>query len=59
MKKNAGPLKLGMAQYRELESFAQFDSDLDPETKKIIERGKRATELLKQTKVYQILLTKG
>lgn len=49
MKKNAGPLKLGMAQYRELESFAQFDSDLDPETKKIIERGKRATELLKQT----------
>jgi F-type H+-transporting ATPase subunit alpha len=49
MKKNAGPLKLGMAQYRELESFAQFDSDLDPETKKTIERGKRATELLKQT----------
>lgn len=49
MKKNAGPLKLAMAQYRELESFAQFDSDLDPDTKKIIERGKRATELLKQT----------
>ncbi len=49
MKKNAGPLKLGMAQYRELESFAQFDSDLDPETKRTIERGKRATELLKQT----------
>ncbi len=48
MKKNAGPLKLGMAQYRELESFAQFDSDLDPDTKKTIERGKRATELLKQ-----------
>ncbi len=48
MKKNAGPLKLGMAQYRELESFAQFDSDLDPDTKRTIERGKRATELLKQ-----------
>jgi F-type H+-transporting ATPase subunit alpha len=37
-----------MAQYRELESFAQFDSDLDADTKKIIERGKRVTELLKQ-----------
>lgn len=48
MKKNAGTLKLTMAQYRELESFAQFDSDLDPETKKAIERGKRVTELLKQ-----------
>ena len=48
MKKNAGTLKLSMAQYRELESFAQFDSDLDPETKKAIERGKRVTELLKQ-----------
>jgi F-type H+/Na+-transporting ATPase subunit alpha len=48
MKKNAGTLKLAMAQYRELESFAQFDSDLDVDTKKIIERGKRVTELLKQ-----------
>ena len=48
MKKNAGTLKLAMAQYRELESFAQFDSDLDPESKKVIERGKRVTELLKQ-----------
>jgi F-type H+-transporting ATPase subunit alpha len=48
MKKNAGTLKLSMAQYRELESFSQFDSDLDPETKKVIERGKRVTELLKQ-----------
>ena len=34
MKKNAGPMKLVMAQYRELESFSQFDSDLDPETKR-------------------------
>jgi F-type H+-transporting ATPase subunit alpha len=48
MKKNAGTLKLAMAQYRELESFSQFDSDLDPETKKTIERGQRVTELLKQ-----------
>lgn len=48
MKKNAGTLKLSQAQYRELESFAQFDSDLDPDTKRVIERGKRVTELLKQ-----------
>ncbi|MFA7253941.1 MAG: F0F1 ATP synthase subunit alpha [Patescibacteria group bacterium] len=48
MKKVAGKLKLEMAQYRELAAFAQFASDLDPETKKTIERGKRMTELLKQ-----------
>jgi F-type H+-transporting ATPase subunit alpha len=48
MKKNAGKMKLALAQYRELESFAQFDSDLDPVTKKTIERGKRMTEMLKQ-----------
>ncbi len=49
MKKNAGKMKLAMAQYRELESFAQFDSDLDHETKKTIERGKRTAEILKQS----------
>lgn len=48
MKKVARPMKLALAQYRELESFSQFDSDLDPETKKSLERGKRAVELLKQ-----------
>lgn len=48
MKKNAGKMKLAMAQYRELESFAQFDSDLDHDTKKTIERGKRTQEMLKQ-----------
>ncbi len=48
MKKNAGRIKLSLAQYRELESFSQFDSDLDPETKKTIEHGKRSIELLKQ-----------
>lgn len=48
MKKVAGPMKLALAQYRELESFSQFDSDLDPETKSTLERGKRAVELLKQ-----------
>ncbi|MCX8513588.1 MAG: F0F1 ATP synthase subunit alpha, partial [Candidatus Pacebacteria bacterium] len=48
MKKNAGSMKLSLAQYRELESFSQFDSDLDDSTKKTIERGKRTVELLKQ-----------
>lgn len=48
MKKAAGKMKLAMAQYRELESFAQFDSDLDSETKKTLGRGQRVTELLKQ-----------
>lgn len=48
MKKVAGKMKLAMAQFRELEAFAQFSSDLDPETKKQIDRGRRITELLKQ-----------
>lgn len=48
MKKNAGKMKLSMAQYRELESFAQFDSDLDQDTRRTIERGKRTGEMLKQ-----------
>lgn len=48
MKKVAGKLKLAMAQFRELEAFAQFASDLDQETKKQIDRGQRMTELLKQ-----------
>ena len=48
MKKIAGTLKLDLAQYRELEAFAQFGSDLDEATKKQLERGKRAVEVLKQ-----------
>jgi F-type H+/Na+-transporting ATPase subunit alpha len=48
MKKASGRMKLDLAQYRELESFAQFASDLDEETKKVLNRGKRITELLKQ-----------
>ena len=48
MKKVAGKLKLEMAQYRELAAFSQFASDLDAETKKTIERGKRMTEVFKQ-----------
>jgi F-type H+/Na+-transporting ATPase subunit alpha len=48
MKKVAGSMKLELAQFRELEAFAQFASDLDIETKKQIDRGQRLTELLKQ-----------
>ncbi len=48
MKKVAGKLRLELAQFRELAAFAQFSSDLDEETKKRIERGKRLTEILKQ-----------
>ncbi|MCB9805557.1 F0F1 ATP synthase subunit alpha [Candidatus Nomurabacteria bacterium] len=47
-KKNAGSLKLQLAQYRELESFSQFGSDLDPTTKALLDRGERAVSLLKQ-----------
>ncbi len=48
MKRVAGKLRLEMAQFRELEAFAQFASDLDETTRKQIERGRRAAELLKQ-----------
>ena len=54
MKKVAGKLKLTMAQFRELEAFAQFASDLDADTKQKIDRGQRVTELLKQDQ-YQPL----
>lgn len=48
MKKVAGKLKLDLAQFRELEAFAQFGSDLDEATKQQINRGMRVTEILKQ-----------
>jgi len=48
MKKVAGTLRLDLAQFRELESFAQFGSDLDKSTKAQIDRGQRMVELLKQ-----------
>lgn len=48
MKKVAGKLRLDLAQFRELEAFAQFASDLDETTKNQIERGQRTVELLKQ-----------
>lgn len=48
MKKVAGKIKLSLAQFRELEAFSQFSSDLDTETKKQIDRGRRLVEILKQ-----------
>lgn len=48
MKKVAGKLRLDLAQYRELAAFAQFATDLDEDTRRQIERGKRITEMLKQ-----------
>ena len=48
VKSVAGGIKLGLAQFRELAAFAQFSTDLDPETKAQIERGQRLTEILKQ-----------
>lgn len=48
MKKVAGAMKLALAQFRELEAFTQFSSDLDATTKQQIERGRRVTEVLKQ-----------
>jgi F-type H+/Na+-transporting ATPase subunit alpha len=48
MKRVAGTLKLDLAQFRELEAFSQFASDLDADTRKQLERGKRMVEILKQ-----------
>jgi len=48
MKKVAGSIKLELAQYREMAAFAQFGSDLDASTQKLLNRGARLTELLKQ-----------
>ncbi len=48
MKKVSGTLKLDQAQYRELEAFAKFGSDLDEATKSVLEKGKRNVEILKQ-----------
>ena len=48
MKQVAGPLRLSLAQYRELEAFAQFGSDLDAATQRQLQRGARLVEVLKQ-----------
>ena len=48
MKSVAGPVKLELAQYREMAAFAQFGSDLDAATQALLNRGARLTELMKQ-----------
>ena len=48
MKQVAGTIKLDLAHFRELEAFAQFGSDLDPATQKLLDKGRKLTELLKQ-----------
>lgn len=58
MKKVAGTLKLDLAQFRELEAFAQFGSDLDDATKRQLERGKRAVEMLKQPQYAPVVTEK-
>ena len=56
MKKVAGTIKLDLAQFRELEAFSQFGSDLDEATKSQLERGTRAVELLKQPQYSPMLV---
>jgi len=56
MKQVAGTMKLELAQYREMAAFAQFASDLDATTQKLLARGQRLTELLKQGQYSQIFL---
>jgi len=58
MKKVAGKMKLDAAQYRELAAFAQFGSDLDEDTKKKLERGKRLTEVFKQGQYEPVVVSK-
>ena len=50
MKKVAGPLRTDQAEYKDLEAFAKFGSDLDPATQNVIDKGRRNVELLKQGK---------
>lgn len=54
MKKVAGPIRIELAQYRELEAFSQFGSELDADTLKRLEKGKRLLEILKQ-KQYETM----
>jgi F-type H+-transporting ATPase subunit alpha len=58
MKGVAGTLKLDLAQFRELEAFSQFASDLDPETRASLERGQRMVELLKQDVYSPVVMEK-
>jgi len=58
MKKVAGTLKLDQAQYRELEAFAKFGSDLDAATQAVLEKGKRNVEILKQPQYSPVTVEK-
>ncbi|MDX1943220.1 MAG: F0F1 ATP synthase subunit alpha [Saprospiraceae bacterium] len=58
MKKVAGTLKLDQAQYRELEAFAKFGSDLDAATAAVLEKGKRNVEILKQPQYSPVSVEK-
>ena len=58
MKKVSGTLKLDQAQYRELEAFSKFGSDLDAATMSILEKGKRNVEILKQPQYSPVTVEK-
>jgi len=58
MKKVSGSLKLELAQYREMAAFAKFGSDLDDSTKRLLNRGDRLTELLKQPQYQPLAIDK-
>ncbi|MEO5905610.1 MAG: F0F1 ATP synthase subunit alpha, partial [Saprospiraceae bacterium] len=58
MKKVAGTLKLDQAQYRDLEAFSKFGSDLDAATTAVLEKGKRNVEILKQPQYSPVAVEK-
>ena len=58
MKKVAGTLKLDQAQYRELEAFAKFGSDLDAATQAVLDKGSRNVEILKQPQYSPVAVEK-
>jgi F-type H+-transporting ATPase subunit alpha len=58
MKKIAGPIRIELAQYRELESFSQFGSDLDKDTLDRLNHGKKIVEILKQPQYQPLAVEK-
>ncbi|PCI36254.1 MAG: F0F1 ATP synthase subunit alpha [Thiotrichales bacterium] len=58
IKKIAGGIRISLAQYRELEAFSQFSSDLDEATRKQLERGQRVTEIMKQKQYTPLSVAK-
>ena len=58
MKKVAGTLKLDQAQFRELEAFSKFGSDLDASTKNVLDKGARNVEILKQGQYSPVAVEK-